>query len=150
MKTPQLSGQPVLVFRHSCSKKCFLMFKENSLYFSLCPLHHVISAGTTEKSLAPSSLLPPIRCLYTLQWDSQSLLFLRLHNPSSLILFSYLQTLNILCGLCWMNTIKPYLSSTREPRTRHSTLDMVSIKFNEGEKPPSWTCWQDSSKQSPG
>jgi len=36
-------------------KKLFLMFRRNFLYFSLCPLPLVLSLGTTEKSLAPSS-----------------------------------------------------------------------------------------------
>lgn len=49
MKPLQLSGQPVPVFRHPCSKKCFPMFKGNSLYFSLYPLCHVTSAGTLRR-----------------------------------------------------------------------------------------------------
>ena len=36
-------------------KKFFLMFRWNILSFSLCPLPLVLSLGTTEKSLAPSS-----------------------------------------------------------------------------------------------
>jgi len=36
-------------------KKFFLMFRRNFLCFSLCPLPLVLSLGTTEKSLAPSS-----------------------------------------------------------------------------------------------
>lgn len=32
-----------------------------------------------------------------------------------------------------MHTIHPCLSSTGEPRTRHSTWDVVSIKFNQGK-----------------
>jgi len=36
-------------------KKFFLMFRQNFLCFSLCPLPLVLSLGTTEKSLAPSS-----------------------------------------------------------------------------------------------
>jgi len=36
-------------------KKFFLMFRRNFLCFSLCPLLLVVSLGTTEKSLAPSS-----------------------------------------------------------------------------------------------
>ena len=37
-------------------RKCFLMFKRNLLCLSLCPLPLVLSLGTAEKSLAPSSL----------------------------------------------------------------------------------------------
>ena len=36
-------------------KKFFLMFRRNFLCFSLCPLPLVLSLGSTEKSLAPSS-----------------------------------------------------------------------------------------------
>jgi len=36
-------------------KKFFLVFSWNFLCFSLCPLLLVLSLGTTEKSLAPSS-----------------------------------------------------------------------------------------------
>ena len=36
-------------------KKFFLVFRRNFLCFSLCPLPLVLSLGTTEKSLAPSS-----------------------------------------------------------------------------------------------
>ena len=36
-------------------KKFFLMFRRNFLCFSSCPLPLVLSLGTTEKSLAPSS-----------------------------------------------------------------------------------------------
>jgi len=36
-------------------KKFFLTFRRNFLCFSLCPLPLVLSLGTTEKSLAPSS-----------------------------------------------------------------------------------------------
>jgi len=36
-------------------KKLFLMFRRNFMCFSLCPLPLVLSLGTTEKSLAPSS-----------------------------------------------------------------------------------------------
>jgi len=36
-------------------KKFFLMFRRNFLCLSLCPLPLVLSLGTTEQSLAPSS-----------------------------------------------------------------------------------------------
>jgi len=44
-------------------KKFFLVFRWNFLCFSLCPLPLVLSLGTTEKSLAPSSRHPPSRYL---------------------------------------------------------------------------------------
>ncbi|XP_074997864.1 armadillo repeat-containing protein 1 isoform X2 [Calonectris borealis] len=42
-------------------KKCFLLFRGNLLSSSVCPLRLVLSLGTTEKSLALSSLHPPFR-----------------------------------------------------------------------------------------
>jgi len=42
------------------AKKFFLMFRWS---FSLCPLSLVLSLGTTEKSLVPSSWQPPFRYL---------------------------------------------------------------------------------------
>ena len=42
-------------------KKFFLIFSWNFLCFGLCPLPLVLSLGTTEKSLAPSSWHPPCR-----------------------------------------------------------------------------------------
>jgi len=50
-----LPGQPVPGLHHFRGKKFFLMFRWNFLCFSLCPLPLVLSLGTTEKSLAPSS-----------------------------------------------------------------------------------------------
>ena len=44
-------------------KKFFLMFRRNFLCFSLCPLPLVLSLGTTEKSLVPSSWHAPFRYL---------------------------------------------------------------------------------------
>jgi len=40
---------------HIQAGKFFLIFRRNFLCFSLCPLPLVLSLGTTEKSLAPSS-----------------------------------------------------------------------------------------------
>ena len=42
-------------------KKFFLMFRQNFRCFSLCPLPLVLSQGTSEESLAPSSWHPPLR-----------------------------------------------------------------------------------------
>ena len=47
-------------------RTCFLIFRGNLLCFSLWPWPLVLSLSTTEKSLAPSSLHPPLRYLYTL------------------------------------------------------------------------------------
>ena len=42
-------------------KKCFLMLRWYLLCFGLSPLPLVPALGTTEKSLAPSSLHPPLQ-----------------------------------------------------------------------------------------
>lgn len=44
-------------------KKCFLIFRRNLLCSHLCPVPPVPAPGTTEKRLALSSLLPPLRHL---------------------------------------------------------------------------------------
>lgn len=69
-----LSGQPVLMFDsdkfiHSLRVNEFLlMFQMKFLYFSLFPMPFVLELGTSEKSLASFSLLPPIR-YYAQWWD---------------------------------------------------------------------------------
>jgi len=50
-----LPGQPVPVLRHPQSEEVLPHVQTNFLCFSLCPLPLVLSLGTTEKSLAPSS-----------------------------------------------------------------------------------------------
>ena len=61
-----LPGQPVPVLGHPHSKKCFLIFRGNIPCFSLCSLPLDLSLGTTEKSLALSSLHLPFSYLYML------------------------------------------------------------------------------------
>ena len=46
------------MFNYPHSTKVFSYFKWNFLYFNLCLLPFLLSLNTTEKSLAPSSLLP--------------------------------------------------------------------------------------------
>lgn len=47
-------------------KMCFLMFRQNLLCSTWCPVPLAPAHGTTEKSLAPSSLHLLLRYLYTL------------------------------------------------------------------------------------
>lgn len=47
-------------------KECFLIFRWNFLYASLCPLPLALSLDTTGKSLTPSSLHPLFKYLYTM------------------------------------------------------------------------------------
>lgn len=70
------SQQIVPVFDYHYSKKAFfsLMFKQNFLYFTLCPLPLVHSLCITEKSLVQSSFCTPIQYLYILVRSSLSLL----------------------------------------------------------------------------
>lgn len=48
------------------AQKCLLMFRQNLLCSILFPLPLVLLPGTTERSLAPCSLHPLFRYLYTL------------------------------------------------------------------------------------
>ena len=50
-----LSEQPVPVLGHPQSEEFFFRFRWNFLCSSLCPLPLVLSLGTTEEILAPSS-----------------------------------------------------------------------------------------------
>lgn len=56
-------------------KKLFLVFKLNFLNCGLCPFPLVLSLSITDKSLALSSLLPPIRYLCILIRPPPSFLF---------------------------------------------------------------------------
>ena len=58
----KLPGQPVLVFDHLDRKKLFSHVQlEHIMCFNLCLLPLVLSVGTLEESLAPSSSFPPSR-----------------------------------------------------------------------------------------
>ena len=61
-----LHGEPVPVLHHPHSQKVFAGVQRDPPVFQFCPLSLVRSRGTTEKSLAPSSLHPPLRYLCTL------------------------------------------------------------------------------------
>ena len=65
----------VPVFRYPCSKELFPIFRVNFLCFNLCPLPLVLSLGTTEKSLAPSSLHLPF------SWDLPKPCLLQAEQP---------------------------------------------------------------------
>lgn len=67
---------------------CFLMFRRNTLYSSLCLWLLVVSLATLENNVALSSLNLPFRYLYTLIRCPLILFFFRLDNPSSLSLSS--------------------------------------------------------------
>lgn len=62
------------------AQTCFLMSRGNRLCSSLCLLPFILALRTTEKTLAPSSLHPPFRCLYTLIRSPPSTLFSRLNS----------------------------------------------------------------------
>jgi len=55
-------------------KKCFLMFQWSLLCSSFCTVPLVLRLNITEKSLAPSSLHPPVRYLCTLMRSPPNLL----------------------------------------------------------------------------
>jgi len=95
-------GQPVPTFWFSedgdsttslgtilITKLCYLVFRCIFLYFGLCPLPLVLSVGTTERSLALSSLHFPFKHLQALISFPQSLLFSSLNSPRCLSLSLY-------------------------------------------------------------
>lgn len=61
-----VSGWVSSMCRGRDSKQCSPMFRCNFICFNFCPFPPVLLAGTAEKSLGPSALLPPIGYLYTL------------------------------------------------------------------------------------
>lgn len=68
----------------------FLMFKWDSLYFSLFTLSCLLSLGISEKNVAPSYSCPFIRYLCTLlRPPCTFLVFFRIHSSSSLSLSLY-------------------------------------------------------------
>lgn len=106
-----LPGQPVPVL---IGKNGFLMLKGNLLCSSLFPFLCVLSLGTTEERLAPSSLHFPFRYLCTLMRPPESALFQVLQSlchpcgpslgslqsvPVSLVLDS--PALGIALSTCW-------------------------------------------------
>jgi len=58
---PTACGQPVPLLHHLHSIEVLLLFERNLLCSSLCPLPPVLALGTTDKSLAPAPLRPPLR-----------------------------------------------------------------------------------------
>ncbi|PKU46071.1 gamma-aminobutyric acid receptor subunit alpha-4 isoform x1 [Limosa lapponica baueri] len=103
-------------------EKCFLMFRKNLLCFTLCLLPPVLSLGTTEKSLALSSLFPPIRYFYT--WirspDPSHLLAKQSQLSQPFLVGEMLQSLHHLCG--------PLLDSSLQ--YVHVSLVLRSPKLN--------------------
>lgn len=102
----------------------FFMFTKNILYFSLCFLRFLLSVGTTEKSLNPSSLLPS--AIYTHGQDPLKLLFSRLNSPRGLSGCLYnrcSKPLTIFIAHCWAHSSECF-SCTGESRAGHSITDM--------------------------
>ena len=126
------------------SKKFVLTFKWNFLYFNLCFSPLVLLLHIT-KSLTLSSLLAPIRHLYTLVRSCLSLLFSRLNSPSSLSLSWYIwcsELLIIIEALGWTcsSMSVPHLSQEDQDWTQHSRS--VSPVLSRGEESPPLICWQ--------
>lgn len=121
-------------------KKCFLAFRWNLMFFNLYGLFLVLSQGTTEKSLALTSSLSPVKCLYILIWSLLSLLFSRLNRLSCLSPSSWEKCSNpliILANLHWTHCIKSIRLCTWESRTGCSTPDVALpvLRRKEGSLP---------------
>lgn len=113
----------------------FLIFflKWNFLYFNLCSLPVILSLGTTEKSLVPSSLLPTTWCLYTFQRSAPSLLLSRMNRPS-LSASPPVSDAPIPSPFLWHFTglapICPCLPYTRKPETRIWSCSLNLTSFS--------------------
>ena len=94
-----LSEQSVLCLTTLTIRTFFRMLEWNLLYFSSRPLPHVLLLGTTDKSLAPSSLFPHQVFIQTVE-VLLSFLFSKLQSQFSrpLLLWQMLQSLNHIHG----------------------------------------------------
>ena len=107
-------------------KKCFPMFKQNLLCFSLCPLSLVLSLDTT---LALSSLHPPFRYLSTLMrspwhfscpgWKVLPVSAFLHRRDVPFLSTSY-------CPLAGVSSVCPCLYCSGEPRTGHRAPGVAS------------------------
>jgi len=99
----------------------FLIFRWNSLYFSLCPLPLAF-----EESLALPSLFPPINYLYTLMRPPPPQAFSRLNSPVCLSLSSYIRCSSSLIAFVasFWACFSPCFSCTWKPRTGPSSADV--------------------------
>jgi len=100
------------------------MFEWNFLCFGLCSLLLVLPFGTSEKTLIPSALLPPIRYLYIVMIPQ---VFSSLNSPRSLNLSSHVSCsspLIIFVALCWTYSSKSMCLMNWDTSTEHSNLDM--------------------------
>ena len=122
-----LSRKPVPVFDYPHSKKKkFFMFTWSSLSLSSCPLSLVLSSGSIEKSLTPTSLLPSIRYLYILLRSPWALSKLNRPRPFRISLYDRCsKCLIISMTLCWtrssMSTSLLYWGAQK----RDSTPDAI-------------------------
>ena len=95
-----LSGQLVPVLGHPHSKKCFSLFRQHLLCFSLCPLPLVLSLDTAEEAGYLFFTLSLQKQLYTLMRSCMSLAFqaeqFQLFQP--FLTAEMLQPLNHLSG----------------------------------------------------
>lgn len=87
------------LFQCSAILKVFLTFRWNVLCFSLCLLSCVLSLGTTEKGLGPSSWHLPWRYLYASVRTPLGHLFLKLNKLQPFHIRNTLQSPNYFCCL---------------------------------------------------
>lgn len=117
-------------------KKVFLMFKWNFALQFVPPCSLVLSLDTTEKSLDPSSILPPHQVFICIWKIPLSLLFYRLGSPSShLCLFDG-------CTKAWTTLVVLdwTLSMSVSHRGVRTRLLQMGLSRGEGSSPSTW-CW---------
>lgn len=113
--------------------KCFLMFKQNLLFFSSCPLLLVLSLSTTKESLAPPSLPHFIIYLF---------IYIDKISPQSFLICLMFPSLHHLHSPSLDSPVDQCLSCTGEPRTGHSTPGVALLVLCRGQGSPTLTCWK--------
>ena len=107
------------------------MFKWDFLYFNLCPLPLGLSQDTTEKSLAPSSLLPHQVFIH------MSLLSSTLNSPSVFFYEGCCSPFTIFVALCWTcsSTSTSFLHLGAQDWTQHSMHYLLWRKASGQTRP---------------
>lgn len=116
-------------------KKHFLRSDRTSC-ISVCA--HCLSLGSTEKSLAPSSLHLPFRYLCTLMRFTEPT-FLHIKQSQLSLTGEMLQSLKKFVVLCWTGSCKSLLYRRTPNWTQHSKCGLT-----RGEGSPHLTCWEHS------
>lgn len=119
------------------------------IILSMRSLTLVLSLDNNEKSLAPLSLYPPFRYLYTMMRFPMNLFFSMLKIPT-VSAFLHRRGALVSSFLCHFAVHSPEdPSCTGEPRIEHFKSTVAFAVLSRAEESPPLTCWQQS-QCSPG